>query len=566
MADSQSAEDFFSVAEQLLDRGIAALKALIPIIWLQSKTTPIQFLVGGTVVLLVSLLLGISPPQDPAEPPLIKPRIPVVGHFWGLFRGHAAYFTRLYDRTKLPIATVTVGHQKLYVIYDGALQQAALRAKDMDAQTLMVDAVALIFGVHQTTVDTLLGRDGVHPSIMAPMEHVFKLTLQGENMSRLARTALGALADTLNSVDNAAGGIPVPNLYRWLQTLVSQTTSKALWGEHNPYQNGSLISAQWEFDDNVSPVMMLGIFPSLLARKAHRARVRIAAALERYFSARHDSDSDSGASAFVRERSRLLRSYGVDDGELARNETAITLVATSNAVSTLFWCLAEVFARPDLLRDVRAEAARAVIVTESGRDSQETAGKGQWQRATVPAVGLEARVPLLASAYRDAIRLASQSVASRRVLRDTVILGGGGGGPSYLLKAGTDVFLPAKQVHRDRAVWGDDAEAFNARRFLSRAQGGDASDDTLRLRKAAFVPFGGGKHLCPGRHFAFVENLATMTALALGFELDGLDAVRLDMAESKRGETAKPVPGMAGGPVVLRRRKGWEHVVWEFSC
>ncbi|KAK0718612.1 cytochrome P450 [Lasiosphaeria miniovina] len=363
----------------------------------------------------------------------------------------------------------------------------------------MVDAIALIFGVHQTTVDKLLGRDGMHPSIMAPMEYVFKLTL----------------------VDNDAGGIP------------------ALWGEHNP-----------EFDDNVTPLMMLGVLPSVLARRAYRARTRIAAALERYFSARHDGAA--GVSAFVRERSRLLRSYGVDDGELARNETAITLVATSNAVATLFWCLAELFARPDLLRDVRAEVARAVAV------------QGEGRRATVPAAGLEARVPLLASAYREAIRLASQSVASRRVLRDTVV-SAGAGGPSYLLRAGTDVFLPAKQVHRDRAVWGADAERFDARRFLARAHGGGASDDVLRLRRAAFVPFGGGKHLCPGRHFVFVENLATMAALALGFELDGLDAARLQMAESRRGETAKPVPGMAGGPVVLRRRKGWEDVVWEFS-
>ncbi|KAK0718613.1 hypothetical protein B0T26DRAFT_752517 [Lasiosphaeria miniovina] len=75
MADNQPPEDFFG------------------------KTTPIQFLVGGTVVLLVSLLLNISPAQDPAEPPLIKPRMPVIGHFWGLFRGYAAYFTRLYERT-----------------------------------------------------------------------------------------------------------------------------------------------------------------------------------------------------------------------------------------------------------------------------------------------------------------------------------------------------------------------------------------------------------------------------------------------------------------------------------
>jgi cytochrome P450 len=116
-------------------------------------------------------------------------------------------------------------------------------------------------------------------------------------------------------------------------------------------------------------------------------------------------------------------------------------------------------------------------------------------------------------------------------------------------------------VHRKTSTWGEDVEGFNPRRFLPDPGGNKEVD---RLRKISFVPFGGGKHYCPGRHFAFAENLAVMAALLLGFDLEGLDRDLLKMENSKMGQAAKPEPGWHGGPCVIRRRKGWEHVEWKF--
>ncbi|KAK3496202.1 cytochrome P450 [Neurospora crassa] len=548
--------DAVTEIESFLDTGIAAIKGLIPMIWVQSKTSPVQFLVGGVAVLLSYLLLTISPPHDPSEPPLIKPRFPVIGHLFGLLNHQVNYFSELFTRYHLPIAALPIGNQKLYVIFDAPLQQAALKAKNMDAQSFMVDFVPRIFGVKQGTVDKLLGKDGVHPNIMGDMEQVFKSALSGDNLQKLASTTLATMADTLNDVDFKQG-TTIPNMFLWLQSLLSRSTSKALWGEkHNPFKDHQVIDAQWDFESHLGP-LVLGVLPSIVARRAYLARNKVQSALLSYFSARH-YETDPSTSYFIRARTRLLKRYDLPDDELAKNEVAITLVATTNVLSTLFWCIAEIWTRPDLLQQIRAEALLAVF----GNSQKALSGEDMGTRTiTIPATGLDAKCPLLASCFRESIRLASQIVTARRVLKDTMLTDPVSGN-SYLLKADTNVMMPAKVVHRNTAVWGADAEGFNPRRFMWEELGPKVE----RQRKAAFVPFGGGKHMCPGRHFAFTENLALMAALAIGFEIEGLDRSKLKMGDSKRGETAKPLPGLEGGEVVLKKRKGWEGVEWEFSC
>lgn len=301
--------------------------------------------------------------------------------------------------------------------------------------------------------------------------------------------------------------------------------------------------------------LVLGILPSIVARTACLARKKVSAALEPYYRANHDLDS--GTSEFVRTRSKLLRKYGIPNDELSKNEVSIMLAATANTIPTLFWFVAYIWLRPDLVRDLRAEITQALDIHLPPAD-------GSAAEITLRFPRLEPGCPLLASCYRESVRLTSHIITFRLAREDTTI--SDGDGHSYLLRAGTTAMLPAKVVHRQRPIWGDDAEAFNPRRFVPSCSQSSTDRESERLRKAAFVPFGGGKHLCPGRKFAFAENLAFAAAMVLGFELVGLREDRLRMVNSKMGEAGKPAAGFEGGPVVLTRRKGWENVTWKFSA
>lgn len=315
-----------------------------------------------------------------------------------------------------------------------------------------------------------------------------------------------------------------------------------------------------DFEGSMGP-LMLGILPSILARTAYFARKKVSDALEPYYRAKHDQDPET--SDFVRNRTKLIRQYGVPVDELSKNEVSIMLAATSNTIPTLFWYVANIWLRRDLVRDLRAEITSALNIHHPPTD-------GSASEITLRLARLESSCPLLASCFRESVRLTSQIITFRHAREDTTI--SDGEGHSYLLRAGTTVMMPAKVVHRHPLIWGHDAEVFNARRFMpspgsttSAADSGDKGKGADRLRKAAFVPFGGGRHLCPGRKFAFGENIAFVAALAMGFEIVGLREDRIRMVDSKMGEAAKPAAGFEGGPVVLSRRKGWENVTWKFA-
>jgi len=162
---------------------------------------------------------------------------------------------------------------------------------------------------------------------------------------------------------------------------------------------------------------------------------------------------------------------------------------------------------------------------------------------------------LMVACYRESVRLGNQGVGTRRVIRDTILTDSHGN--EHLFKAGVDVLWSAKEMHLSGA-WGDNVADFKPERFL---------ENYGRAQKQAYVPFGGGKHLCPGRNFAFAENLGLMIALVLGFKLQGLDPKDFRLGDSKFGEAvAKPPADAQGGEVVIERKKGWEDVDWKFVC
>jgi cytochrome P450 len=92
------------------------------------------------------------------------------------------------------------------------------------------------------------------------------------------------------------------------------------------------------------------------------------------------------------------------------------------------------------------------------------------------------------------------------------------------------------------------------------------------LRKKAFAPFGGGIHLCPGRHFAFAEILGTVAVLVMGYEITAKDGELLPTPTSKEWKgikfaeaAAKPYGRLANMSGRIRRRQGFDDVIWSFN-
>jgi cytochrome P450 len=267
-----------------------------------------------------------------------------------------------------------------------------------------------------------------------------------------------------------------------------------------------------------------------------------------YYTAEHDIN-DPEVAAILRYRANALRKHGWTGEEIGRPEIMLPVVGTTNTVPIMFWILYNIFRTPGLAARIREESEPLVQHDED------------HDVATLDISRMEKECPLLVSCYRETLRLANQGSSMRRVMTDTTISDGRGN--TYLMKKGVDVQIPLGIAHSLESAWGPNVATFDPERFLpGKTQPGDD-----KLSKAAYIPFGGGKHLCPGRYFAFAEILAVASTIALGFEVEPIDGKFPEVAAAGAtfaSTAVKPVNDGAGFGIVIRRREGWEDRKWRY--
>lgn len=97
--------------------------------------------------------------------------------------------------------------------------------------------------------------------------------------------------------------------------------------------------------------MLVGVLPSITARKGIAGRTKVAKAFEHYFRiAGHKQ-----ASAFVRNRYEASVKYGIGEEDIARYEVGGSVAFLVNTVPAAFWMLLLVYSHPGLLNDIRKE-------------------------------------------------------------------------------------------------------------------------------------------------------------------------------------------------------------------
>jgi cytochrome P450 len=145
------------------------------------------------------------------------------------------------------------------------------------------------------------------------------------------------------------------------------------------------------------------------------------------------------------------------------------------------------------------------------------------------------------------------------------------GDKTYLIKKGSVVFIPSNIYSESPEIWGSNAHLFEPGRWLKDGAGavdadGKEAKESERLQKKSFFPFGGGKHLCPGRHLAFAEILGMVALLVMGYDVVMADEgpLRVPRRESRFFGEAVPKP-VGGYDVLVRRKTTFEGVRWGFE-
>lgn len=182
-------------------------------------------------------------------------------------------------------------------------------------------------------------------------------------------------------------------------------------------------------------------------------------------------------------------------------------------------------------------SSTTTLVYELGRHTE-------WQqklRDEIKGLGLNhGRLPyekindlaLTEYAFKEALRINPPVPAMpREAVRDLEFKG-------YHIPKGTMVGVSTVATHRDKNLW-EHPEVFDPMRFSP--EGGGKS-----RHRFAWVPFGGGAHMCLGLHFAYMQSKVIMTHLLPNYEIVLPEGYK---TEFQIMPIIKPVDGL---PVTLK--------------
>ncbi|KAK2628797.1 hypothetical protein QTJ16_001900 [Diplocarpon rosae] len=480
---------------------------------------------------------------DPQEPRPAHSRIPYVGHMINLLRHHNAYFSMLHAKQPHPITTLKILSQRIYIISSPALVQAAFRAsKTVDFE--IIKATASCRAVNFSKQTTAIVQAPPDPArgnsnYMLDLHREMYGALMGEGLLETNAKLLNCLAAALNRIGS---GWEEKQLFRWLRTFYSVASAEALYGASNPIQaDEKLVPMIWDFEKELG-LLVLDVFPAITARKGHTARVTMTTAFEKYYNA----GLSKNASGFIKGRERCARKWGMTTIDIAQADISILFAAVTNTVPNVYFMICYIFSDPRLLAALRSEAEGIV--------------RREGARVVLSIGALRERCPLLTACFQETLRLVKTGASVRVVLEDTML------GEKYLLKKGGVVQIPTGLLQSDPATWGPEAKEFDPYRWTEAKTTHKEDRDRRKVQSQAFVPFGGGKNLCPGRHLAFNEITAFVAMVVWGFDIRGGDGKTL---EAQRGGLCNLGDGSTSPKgdldVCIRRRKGFEGLVFEFD-
>ncbi|KAI5921260.1 cytochrome P450 [Camillea tinctor] len=479
--------------------------------------------------------------HDPREPPPAPQSIPIVGHVVGLSRSSFNYYVDLSQKTGVPIFTMSLPGQKMYVVTSPELIQTVQKLhKVLAFPPIEAKFASTVCGASREAQAILAqnvngdeGDFGLSMESYAAMRAGLK---PGPDLDDMNRVMIQEIAKSLDILQPVKGESRKIGMYTWLRDAITTATTRSVYGPMNPYDDKAIADAFWEFESGLMSILV-GFLPSITARKPIAARKKVAKAFEAYYKA----GGVQKASALALNRYQAEVDNNVPLEDIARYEVGGSIAILVNTAPAAFWTLLLLHSHPGLLGDIRKEIDAC---TETTTDNGTTV-------KTLDITTLKESCPLLLSSYQEVLRYRSIGTSVREVMEDTYL-------DQWLLKKGAMLQMPSRVIHQDAKLWGPNVDAFNPRRFLP-------EEKPNRPRDVCFRAFGGGKTLCPGRHFATNEILAVVAVFV----------ARLEMKPVK-GEWTLPttlntnVASVVMEPdddieVEIRTRQGFEDVKWAIN-
>jgi len=340
-----------------------------------------------------------------------------------------------------------------------------------------------------------------------------KLMSRPEELEKLATRFKSAL-------DEAIQNIPMLRCEEWHTLNLKEFSGTLVW-----YAAGrSLYGTGWlkgkhgeervniaesyrkyaEFED--AAPMIVGGLPRFLTHKGCLARDYLRDILMPVLD-----DGCTGGHPYIQNYVKQLKQAykGKEDSLLKISARMIGLMfaINSNTMMLLFWTIARVFTVPKENRDRLLEEISTAMKKYS-----------TW-------ADIKKHTPMLTSFIIETLRFHSDPNSFRMVGEDFIVQGlGENGDKTFAFRKGDSVFM-LSSFDQLKGVDGDNQNQFDGERWLEYTSDPKLSNSLFPIPASKIlVPFGGGKHLCPGRFFATIEMHYVIAFCFQNYEFEFVDA------------------------------------------
>jgi hypothetical protein len=193
---------------------------------------------AGIIALLV--YYTIYPVKlDAREPPLVRQRIPFIGHLIGLLTESHSYHGHHYARHKLPICTLPILGGKLYVVTDPALAHSAALNRNLSFDPFLIEYSRRLLDVSERAVAGM--KD--HEWYLKWLRIIYG-AMTGSDLAALNAASVRSLLQSFNAVPKE--GVVVDSLWDWVSGVMGLASTDGLYGRRNPFRlDPGLTESYW---------------------------------------------------------------------------------------------------------------------------------------------------------------------------------------------------------------------------------------------------------------------------------------------------------------------------------
>ncbi|KAK7712443.1 hypothetical protein SLS64_004827 [Diaporthe eres] len=484
---------------------------------------------------------------------------------------------------KTPV-TVRLGPAKAYLLTQTETYGPLLRAtRSCTNKAFAVRIMKQMFGMPKSAIHIYQNdKSGIGviplpgstvPPHLRVWQHQHKTAtrfLQGDALKAHGTRFIEYLSAELSNCNlpgpvNAEAWVQIDDFYKWWTHRLFTAAITALCGPHLVRLNPTFVEDFWEYIDHTPTISKF--YPRFLAPRAYRSRQRVLDAIKRWHVyARDHSDyrlngpedpdwDEYWGSKWLKVRQEWGQDSGeMDDDALASDDLAVITATSSNALPATFWNLIEIYNDQKLLGRVEHTLAESIVPSHGSTTAAETPPLRFDLTRTLSS-------PLLQSIYAEVLRQRVSLFHNRSPTVGDYKLG------PFALRSGGLVCVSTDIAHNSEEAWGPARAGrplgeFWAERFLAPAgiekdEGGSEAATEARFSTegldGAWIPYGGGALMCPGRHLAKIKMLGSVAVFSAYFDMEVLNYVPC-MNDAFFGMGSQP-PGEPV-PVRLRRKVG----------